>query len=280
MAVAAGALVATGSSAMADDQSASPIDSYESHILSQRGKKLMGGGLPPAWNSDADKYCSKAGFGPERYQCKIMSFLEIDRVDWEKNYKKKISDLSYNCTLDTSAKRIAWTDTTTARHGFGGSMSLSGTLSFGGGLFGNEASTESTFTVTVKYSREYGESNSKSGADTINIPPGHVAWLSKAEYYGTARGIARVSVTEVNSKLVDAGSYMSPGIYEVTDRIKGELPRPTKEEAAGAQASTGKVAEARPMTPAERSVCATNPEALDVSADGGEPTSSLSLQEP
>ncbi|MFD8886704.1 hypothetical protein ACFV0H_29970 [Streptomyces erythrochromogenes] len=268
--------IAWSGSMLGTASAAEALTDYDKVVLSQQGRKLMEGGIPPVSNAAATEYCDRAGYGTGEGQCQLQKFLEEERLGWIPNWSEQVSDLTFNCATAPLNKEVGWSRENSASHLIGGEVGLS--VSTGGKVsVGIVAGAKVGASVSANYHYAWGASSGESSTDILTVRPGYVGWFAKGGFRGTAHGVADVAIVNVKPKFVPEGSSVTPGHYKIVTDISGDLWKPERPEALAAQSVVGIIAQARPMTQHELELCSSNPNALNVKASGGKASESHAI---
>ncbi|MEV6841508.1 hypothetical protein AB0N17_44905 [Streptomyces sp. NPDC051133] len=207
-------------------------------------------------NDWASAYCAKAGFGGGRGQCSLNSFSEESFFNQTPHYKKRASGLLFNCTKKPASQSLGWAYTREASvtYGYSSSVAVGKGLSIG-------YMTNSAFAFTLlskQWSTQWswGLSSTQSGNTKLSVAPGEAGWFSEGDFYGTAHGLAFVTISSPDDAYQAPGKPVFSGSYTVVTDIRGVMPQQTDHRAVARQGAVGLLAESRPMTASEKASCA------------------------
>ncbi|MEV6841098.1 hypothetical protein AB0N17_42605 [Streptomyces sp. NPDC051133] len=206
-------------------------------------------------NDWASGYCAKVGLGDGENQCHLNYFNEESFSGWTPHYKKRISDLLFNCSKSPATQNLSWSYTKEASVTAGYSVSVA--VAAGGDFapLGVGGTLTVTVTGTQSTSWSWGSSSTQSSSDTLTVQPGEVGWFDRGDFYGTAHGIADVTISKVDFSKMPPGTGLAPGEYSIVTDITGVMPKQSDPAVVAAQGAVGMISDSRPMTPSELASC-------------------------
>ncbi|MFF4503258.1 hypothetical protein [Streptomyces sp. NPDC001401] len=144
---------------------------------------------------------------------------------------RQVSELLYNCTTSAASQSMSWADTV------GSSQSVGGSITVGGGIEGII-----TASVTATYNYTWSSSHTETSTFTVNVQPGEVGWVSRAQVMQQITGTWQTHYDDPKW-----GHYY----WFVPDVITGPAPNGTD------GMHNAVVVKSRKMTSAEKKLCST-----------------------
>ncbi|WP_433456501.1 ETX/MTX2 family pore-forming toxin (plasmid) [Streptomyces sp. CA-142005] len=268
----AACVMATATSLMAASPASAYIVNtpYDTQVLSQYPWPISG--YPTVSGKYLSDYCEKVGFGYPygTGKCQLLGFYEENRPEYVPNYMRQASEVLFNCTSNLAQQAIGWSFTRTATNTVGASVSVAVSVNYGVKPFGVGVEGSVTTTVAANYSYAWGTASTQSGTTTLNVSPGYVGWFDYGTFHGTAHGVADVYIEDTYT----SDAHIRRGVYKVVTDIKGDLPKPENPAAVAVQPATGLIAQQRPMTATEKTMCMSSPTVQQRAVAGGTPTQS------
>ncbi|GAA2280441.1 hypothetical protein GCM10010234_16660 [Streptomyces hawaiiensis] len=143
---------------------------------------------------------------------------------------RQVSELLFNCTESPASQSMSWADTVGSSHSVGGSVTV------GGGIEGII-----TASVTATYNYTWQSSHTETSSFTVTVKPGEVGWISRAQVMQQISGTWQ---THYDDPKWDHYYWFVP------DTVTGPAPNGTDGKHSAV------VVKSRPMTAAERKLCA------------------------
>ncbi|MCE7049762.1 hypothetical protein [Streptomyces purpurascens] len=144
---------------------------------------------------------------------------------------RQVSELLFNCTDSPASQSMSWADTVGSSHSVGGSVTV------GGGIEGII-----TASVTATYNYTWQSSRTETSSFTVNVKPGEVGWISRAQVMQRISGTWQ---THYDDPKWDHYYWFVP------DVITGPAPNGTDGKHSAV------VVKSRKMTAEEKKLCST-----------------------
>ncbi|AZQ32871.1 hypothetical protein EJ357_04925 [Streptomyces cyaneochromogenes] len=156
---------------------------------------------------------------------------------------RQVSELLFNCTASPASQSMSWADTVGSSHSVGGSVTV------GGGIEGII-----TASVTATYNYTWQSSHTETSSFTVNVQPGEVGWISRAQVMQRISGTWQTHYDDPKW-----GHYY----WFVPDVITGPAPNGTDGKHSAV------VVKSRKMTADEKKLCSTGSTRGEVFTRGG-----------